>query len=466
MTQQLEYKSTNDIGKKDYPEKTARKRLRPKEMKRYIFLLLSAAAVTVIFLVILIVVNQKYFIKAEGTAILIYHPMKYSDKIPSLSNSEVLQIIRSAEVKTNTWKEMEFSQDKKKTERMKEALDLTCDFTSDYNNTLKLNVRWNNLEEAKQLTEGYIHAAIDAYVRNRNNHLNEIRNIQERIKSQMEKEKASIEEQLSKLGESYSGQSLKQELVSLTYDKNIQEGELADLRKQLSKAKSHIDSLNILFPNLENTQKTKIIAATHFTYVMELIKKRDEALENYTVLNELGAETDPQVREAQLRFDFTKDKLESVLATLKVKEEDFLDLTPASIKLLEDMEFTKINISVLENHINAIQKSLSEIQTKILSLNKNLPQEEIIQEKHKDVIAQINEINRTIMKIDLHMPKDELHSFSSINVHCANAFSQYNIPPILVGLAIAAVLAPYFILATMIEKNNRPQEIPKKTSAK
>ena len=237
------------------------------------------------------------------------------------------------------------------------------------------------------------------------------------------------------------------DIIKKIAKKKFKEEELSELRKQLETTIVQNEGLKIITPNKEKRQKIK--NALQHAYVMELIKKRNDALEEFEVQKATGKETDQQFKQAQSRYGYIDDCLKAKLDELNLSEKDILNMDSASLSRMEEMESAEARLIELNKHISAAQEKLAQTQKQISDACKLLPQEEKLQEEHRKLLSQINEFDQDIKNIDAHlwMPAIELQSLGFINIHHVNMFTSHSyIIIILIGIIITTSLLSLLIL--------------------
>ena len=297
--QPLDSKPINltEVKEKEAPGKTAPKRQIPRVLKQYILLLVIVTLIAAIIFGVFMLLEQRRFYRMEASSPLSYHPEQCSDMIPVLSIQEVMQIIRNDAVKQQVGDVVAIPQEKQK--YLKEALDISYDSDSGSSNLLKVIVRWDEAEQARQLVNGYIQTAITAYAHFQTKHPNEIVTEQNQEKSEYEHKNKVIEEKLSKLAQSVHSESVRQALETLKVNQNRLENELSDSKKQYLLASIQQASLKNDIPTKYDYAKLKIVY--QHPYILDFIQKRNVALEDYEIQKSIGTETEQQVKEAQAK---------------------------------------------------------------------------------------------------------------------------------------------------------------------
>lgn len=439
------HKSTPRVN--ESPVKSVHKHSRPRSMKYYSLMLVLVAVAAAIVLGVILLLEQKLFFKVETSAILCYTPVAFSDKVYTPSVSELLRLIQADIVKKEAFDLTDLSDKKQKEKYMKSALDISEDFSEKSNNLLKVSVKWNDNPEASELTNNYIKSAIKAYFQKRTGYLTDIQVKLLKLKLEKEAKLAAIEKHLSQLSHSIQDENVKSELETLKKRRNRQEEELSELRKQLETTIVQNEGLKKITPNKEKRQKIK--NSLQHAYVMELIKKRNDALEDFEVQKATGKETDQQFKQAQSRYGYIDDCLKAKLDELNLSEQEILNIDSASLNRMEEMESSEARLIELNKHISAAQEKLAQTQKLILDACKLLPQEEKLQEEHEKLLCQINEIDQDIKNIGAHllMVAIELHSLGFINIHHVNMFTSHSyIIIILIGIIITTSLLSLLIL--------------------
>ena len=416
-------------------------------MKYYSLMLVLVVVAAAIVLGVILLLEQKLFFKVETSAILCYTPVAFSDKVYTPSVSELLRLIQADIVKKEAFDLTDLSDKKQKEKYMKSALDISEDFSEKSNNLLKVSVKWNDNPEASELTNNYIKSAIKAYFQKRTGYLTDIQVKLLKLKLEKEAKLAAIEKHLSQLSHSLQDENVRSELETLKKRRNRQEEELSELRKQLETTIVQNEGLKKITPNKEKRQKIK--NSLQHAYVMELIKKRNDALEDFEVQKATGKETDQQFKQAQTRYGYIDDCLKAKLDELNLSEQEILNIDSASLNRMEEMESSEARLIELNKHISAAQEKLAQTQKLILDACKLLPQEEKLQEEHGKLLSQINEIDQDINNIGSHllMAAIELHSLGFINIHHVNMFTSHSYTIIiLIGIIITTSLLSLLIL--------------------
>ena len=456
MIQPPESNLKNTIRGNDTPGRSAHKHLHSKSMKHYSLMLALVAVAAAIVLGVILVLEQKRFFKVETSATLSYNPVTFSDKVYSPSISEVLQIVQADIVKKEAYDLIEIKEAKQKEKYLKKALSISLDLPSGSNssNLLKVSVKWDDMEEARQLTDSYVKAAIHNYFRVRTNYLQEIQRKLLKVKQNKEAKIGTIEKNLSQLTQTVQAESLKAELEILKIRRNRQEEDLSDLQKQLETTLIHYEGMKTITPNKDKRQKIK--SAPQQEYVLELVKKKNDALEDFEVQKATGKETDLQFKQAQIRYAFADDCLKSRLDELDLTEQDILNLDSESLNRMEEMETAEAGMTALNKHIKATQEALVQTQKQISDICKLLPQEEKLNEEQEETFRQINENDRDSRNIDSHimMTVIELQSLGFINIHHITMFASQNyIFAILTGTIITTSLLSLIILVTELSRH-------------
>lgn len=263
------------------PGKSTHKQPRPRSMKYYSLILALVAVSAAILLGVILLLDQKRFFKYETSATLSYAPVAFSDKSFSPSFFEVLQIVQADLVKKEAFDLSAIAKAQPKEKYLKKALGISSDPSSNSSNLMQVSVKWDDIDEARQLTENYIKAAINSYFRSRNKYLQEIRQRLLKTRMQAEARKADIEKQLSHLSQSAQDENLKSELETLKLRRNKQEDELSSLTKQHAMAQVQYEGMKAITPNKDKEQKIK--NALQHAFVLELVKKKNETLEDFEV---------------------------------------------------------------------------------------------------------------------------------------------------------------------------------------
>ena len=440
------HKSTLRVN--ETPGKSVHKHSRPRSMKSYSLMLALVAVAAAIVLGVILLLEQKLFFKVETSATLSYNPVAFSDKVYTPSITELLRLLQADIVKKEAF-DMTGISDKEQKEKyiMKNALNISADLPDNSNNLLKVSVKWDDKNEASQLTDNYIKSAIKAYYQTRTGYLIEMQ--KKLLKAKLEKEArlGAIEKHLSQLTHSIQDENVRAELETLKTRRNRQEEELSELRKQLETTLIQNEGLKIITPHKDKRQKIK--NTLQHAYVMELIKKKNDSLEEFEVQKAIGKETDQQFKQAQIRYGYIDDCLKAKLDELNLSEKDILDIDSASLKRMEEMESYEARLIVLNKHFNTAQEKLAQIQTQISDACKLLPQEEKLNEEHGKLLSQINEIDQDIKNIGGHvlMATIELQSLGFINIHYVNMFTSHSyILIILIGIIITTSLLSLLIL--------------------
>ncbi len=423
----------------------------PRILKQYLFLLLIVTIVAAIVFGVFMILEQKRFFRVEASSILSYHPEQRPDMISALSIHEVLLIIQNDTVKQQVGDLIAIPQDKQK--HLKEALNISYNFKSGSDNLLKVSARWDDADQARQLVEGYIQTAIMAYIHFRTKYLHDIFSEQNKMKTEYEHNSNLIREKLSKLAQSVHGESVKQELETLRMYENQLENELTDYQKQVFLATFQYENLKNTIPVTVDYSKLKIVF--QHPYILEIIKKRDEALENYEIQKVLFAETENQVKEAQLKYRFAEDRLNKTLEQLNLMEDEVVSLNTAILKHVEEMETLQTTMDRLNKSIEDVQYRLSQKQKEISAVSDLLPQEVELNKQHRTTLAILDKLENEIMERDkLEMTiKKALVPMNFINVHRLKSFSFPNyILYLLAGIVIITLSTSIFLLENMHRK--------------
>ena len=390
--------------------------------------------------------EQKRFFRVEASSIISYHPEKCPEMISSLSIQEVLQIVRNDAIKQQASDIVAIPQDKQI--HLKEALDIRYDSLSNSANLLKVSARWDDADQARQLVEGYIQTAIAAYVRFRNNYLREIITEQNKMKSEYEHEQTTIEGTLSKLAQSVHAESVKQALETLRMHENRLEDELSDLKKQYMMTTIQYENLKPSIPNKNDYINLK--TAFQHPYILDILKKRDEALDNYEIQKALGGENDRQVKEAQLKYRLAGDRLSKTLENLNLTEEEVSIFNTDILKNMKELESIQLTMDGVKKYIENVQYRLDQKQKEISAIADLLPQEEKLKERHKTTLAKLNKLEIEITelnRLEMAIPKSLL-PLNFINVHRVNIFSFSNcVQYLLAGIVIIAISSSIIIFA-------------------
>ena len=442
------HKSTPRVN--ETPGKSVHKHSRPRSLKYYSLVLVLVAVAAAIVLGVILLLDQKRFFKVETSAILSYNPVTFSDKVYSPSISEVLRIVQADIVKKEAYDLTGIPENEQKEKYMKNALDISYDLPQNSSNLLKVSVKWDNMEEARQLTDNYIKAAIQSYFRIRSNYLIEMQKKLLKAKQDKEARIGAIEKHFSQLSQSIQDENVNAELDTLKTRRNRQEEELSDLRKQLETVLVQSEGLKTITPNKDKRQKIK--NAVQHAYVMGLIQKRNDTLEEFEVQKATGKETDQQFKQAQIRYGYVDDCLKRSLDELNLTEQEILDLDSGSLSRMEELESSEAKMIVLNKQINAAQEKLSQLQKQISDTSKLLPQEKKLNEEHGKTLSQINEIDQDIRNIGSHlmMTVIELQSLGFINIHHVNMFTSQNYTLIIL-IGIITTTSSLSLLILVIE---------------
>ena len=406
------------------------------------------------------VLKQYFFLLASS--FLSYHPEQHTDLLSPMSIHEVLQIIRNDAVKLQAGDIVAIPQDKQK--YLKEALDINYDPVSGSDNLLKVSVRWDDGDQARQLVDGYMQAAITTYVHFRQKYLHEIIAEQAKTQSEYEHERTTIEGKLSKLAQSVHGESVKQELEVLRMQENRLANELSDLQKQRFLATIRHENIKKSIPDKYDYAKLKIFALN--PDVLDLIQRRNEALENYEIQKELGTETDRQVKEAQIKYRLAENSLNKSLEKLNLMEDEVATMNAVVLKRVEELESLQTTMDGLDKAIEDAQYRLGQKQKEISAVGGLLPQEEALSKQYSKTLSRLGKIENEIMAQNrIEAPiKKALLPLNVINVHREKLFSipKY-IPYLLSGIVIIALSAPFFLHANTHGKRHvRPAPPPTK----
>ncbi len=445
--QPLDSKPINLTGGKKTVEKPAHKRQFPKVLKQYFILLVIVTVIAAIVFGVFMLMEQKRFFRWEASSILCYHPEQISDMIPRLSIYEVQQILRTDTVKQQTGDVVAIPQDKQM--YLKEALDISCDSAPCFQNMLKISVKWDDAEQAKQLVDGYKQAAITAYTNFQSNNLLEVIKERNKTKSAYEHQNATIEEKRYKLAQSVHNESVKQALETLRMQEIRLQNELSDLQKQHSLATNQRENLKKRIPSQYDYEK--LIIVSQHPYLLDFIQKKDEALENYEIQKTAVAEgNERQGKESQLKYRFAEDRLNKTLENLNLREDDVRSLNTAILKHVEELDSIQVTLDGINKCIEDIQYRLDQKQKEISAVSELLPQEEELNRIHNTTTARLNQIENEITEQEklITTIKKALIPLNFINVHHVSSFSISNyVSYLLVGIIIIAILASCFILA-------------------
>lgn len=441
--QSIESKPINLKEVKEAPEKTARKSLFSGVLKQYFFLLVIVTIIATSVFGVFIMWEQKRFYRMEASSFLSYHHEQRTDLLPPMSIHEVLQIIRNDAVKQQTGDNVAIPQDKQK--YLKEALDINYDSASGSDNLLKVSVRWDDGDQARQLADGYMQAAITTYVNFRKKYLHEILQELNMAKADDDHDKTTIEGKLSKLAQSVHGESVKQELETLRMQENRLANELSDFQKQRFEINVQIENIKKSIPDRPDYSKLKIISQN--PYILDILQKRNEALENYEIQKTLGSETDRQVKEAQIRYRLAVENLNKTLENLNLMEDELVSLNTVVLKHVEELESLQSTMDRLDKTIEDIQYRLVQKQKEISAISGLLPQEEELYKRHKTTLARLDKIENEIKELSrLDTPiKKALMPLNIINVHRIKSFSLPNYTYLMSGLVIIALSVSFFI---------------------
>ena len=452
--QSIESKNINIKEAKEAPEKTARKSMFSGVLKQYFFLLVIVTIIATSVFGVFIMWEQKRFYRMEASSFLSYHHEQRTDLLPPMSIHEVLQIIRNDAVKQQTGDNVAIPQDKQK--HLKDALDINYDSASGSNNLLKVSVRWDDGDQARQLADGYMQAAITTYVNFRKKYLHEILQELNMAKVDDDHDKTTIEGKLSKLAQSVHGESVKQELETLRMQENQLTNELSDFQKQRLGINIQIENIKKSIPGKPDYSKLKIISQN--PYILDILQKRNEALENYEIQKALGSETDRQVKEAQIRYRLAVDNLNKALENLNLMEDELASLNTVVLKHVEELESLQSTMDRLDKTIEDIQYRLVQKQKEISAVNGLLPQEEELYKRHKTTLARLDKIENEIKELSrLDTPiKRALMPLNIINVHRIKSFSLPNYTYLMSGLVIALSLSFFIYTNTHGKRHARP----------
>ena len=441
------HKSTIRVN--ETPGKSVHNHSHPRSMKYYSLMLAIVAVIAAIVLGVILLLEQKRFFKMETSATLSYNPVTFSEKVYTPSASEVLRIIQADIVKKEAYDMTGIPEDEHKENYVKNAFDVNYDLPQNSGNLLKVSVKWDDKDEASQLTGNYVKAAIQTYHRIRTDYLLEMQRRLLKVKQEKEARIGAIEKHLSQLHQSIQNENVKAELETLKKHRDRLEKELADLKKQLQMNLVQQEGMKTITPNKSKRQKLK--NALQHAYVMKLIQKRDDTLEDFEVQKATGKETDQQFKQAQVRYGYVDECLKRRLDELNLSEQDVLDLDSGSLNRMEELDSSEATMLELKKLINEAQEQLTQIQKQISDACKLLSQEEKLYDEHGKTLSQIHEIDQDIQKIGSHimMTVVELQSLGFINIHHVNMFTSKNyIFAILIGIIITTSLLSLLILAT------------------
>jgi hypothetical protein len=451
--QPLDSKPINLTEVKGTPGKAATKSQFPRVLKQYILLLIIVTLIAAIFFGIFILLEQKRFYRVEASSILSYHPERHTDMIPILSIHEILQIIRNDAVKQQVGDMVAIPQDKQK--YLKEALDISYDSTLSSNNLLKVSVKWDDTDQARQLVNGYIQTAITAYVHFQTKYLLETMTEKNKAKSEFEHKNKAIEEKLAKLAQSVHSESVKQALETLKMNETRLRNELSDSQKQYSLATIQQASLKKDIPNKYDYAKLKIVS--QHPDILDIIQKRNEALENYEIQKALGTETEQKVKEAQTKYRLTEDRLTKTLENLNLMEDDVISLNTVILKHVEELESLQTTMEKLEKYIEDVQYRLDQKQKEMMAVSSLLPQEEALDKQRMTTLAKLDKIENELMeqgKLELTLKK-ALLPLNFTNVHHINSFSLKNyVSYFMAGIAIIVLTVSVFLLENAHRKHH------------
>ncbi len=472
--QPLDSKPINltEVKEKEAPGKTAPKRQIPRVLKQYILLLVIVTLIAAIIFGVFMLLEQRRFYRMEASSPLSYHPEQCSDMIPVLSIQEVMQIIRNDAVKQQVGDVVAIPQEKQK--YLKEALDISYDSDSGSSNLLKVSVKWDDGEQARQLVNGYIQTAITAYAHFQTKHLNEIVTEQNQEKSEYEHKNKVIEEKLSKLAQSVHSESVKQALETLKVNQNRLENELSDSKKQYLLASIQQASLKNDIPTKYDYAKLKIVY--QHPYILDFIQKRNVALEDYEIQKSIGTETEQQVKEAQAKYRYAENRLTQALESLNLVEDDVVSVNTIILKHVEELESVQTTMARLEKYIEDVQYRLDQKQKEISAVSEFLPQEEALDKQRKATLARLDKIESENMELGrLEMTlKKVIQPMNYINVHRVKSDSlKKYVSYLLAGIAIIALLATAILLenahrkrhAKAISSSIRPPSSSTKTTS-
>ena len=201
-------------------------------------------------------------------------------------------------------------------------------------------------------------------------------------------------------------------------------------------------------------------------YILDIIQRRNEALENYEIQKELGTETDRQVKEAQIKYRLAENSLNKALEKLNLMEDEVASLNTVVLKRVEELESLQTTMEGLDKAIEDAQYRLAQKQKEISAVSGLLPQEEELSKQYSKTLSRLGKIENEIMiQNTLETPiKKALLPLNVINVHREKLFSipKY-IPYLLSGIVIIALSAPFFLHANTHGKRHvRPAPPPTK----
>ena len=453
--QSIESKNINLKEVKETPEKTARKSLLSGVLKQYFFLLVIVTIIAASVFGVFIMWEQKRFYRVEASSFLSYHHEQRTDLLPPMSIHEVLEIIRNDAVKQQTGDNVAIPQDKQK--HLKDALDINYGSVSGSDNLLKVSVRWDDADQARQLADGYMQAAITTYVNFRKKYLHEILLELNMARSDDDHEKTTLESKLAKLAQSIHGESVKQELEALKMQENRLANELSDFQKQRFLTNIQLEDIKKSIPDIPDYSKLKIVSQN--PYILDIIQKRNEALENYEIQKTLGSETDRQVKEAQIRYRLAVDNLNKSLESLNLMEDELASLNTVVLKRVEELESLQSTMGRLDKTIEDVQYRLGQKQNEISAVSGLLQQEEELVKRHKTTLARLDKIGNEIKELSrLDIPiKKALMPLNVINVHRIKSFSLPNYMYLMSGIVVIALSVSFFIYTnTHGKRNARP----------
>ena len=462
--QPLDSKPINLTGGKKATEKPTHKRQFPKVLKQYLILLVIVTVIAAIVFGVFMFMEQKRFFRVEASSILCYHPEQFPDMIPRLSIYEVQQIIRNDAVKQQTGDVVAIPQEKQK--YLKEALDISCDSAPCFQNMLKISVKWDDAEQAKQLVDGYKQAAITAYINFQSNNLLEVIKERNKTKTAYEHQNATIEEKRYKLTQSVHNESVKQALETLRLQEIRLQNELSDLQKQHSLATNQQENLKKRIPS--QYDYAKLIIVSQHPYLLDIIRKRNETLENYEIQKTVAEDNERLSKESQLKYRFAEDRLNKALENLNLREDDVTSLNTTILKHVEELDSIQATLNGIDKCIEDIQYRLDQKQKEISAVSELLPQEEELNRVHNTTTARLNQIENEITEQEklITIIKKALIPLNFINVHHVSSFSISNyVSYLLVGIIIIAILASVLILVNTHSKRHATNPSTAKASS-
>jgi chromosome segregation ATPase len=441
--QSIESKPINLKEVKETPGKTARKSLFTGVLKQYFFLLVIVTIIAAIVFGVFMMWEQKRFYRVEASSFLSYHHEQHAGLLSPMSIHEVLQIIRSDAVKQQAGDIVAIPQDKQK--HLKDALVINFDSASGLDNLLKVSVKWDDPDQARQLADGYMQAAILTYVNFRSKYLHEIIAEQLKMKSEYEQERATLEGKLNQLAQSVHSESVKKELDVLRMHEKQLADELFDFQKQRSLTNIQIEDIKKTIPDKYDYSKLKIASQNPDIWV--LLQKRNEMLENYEIQKVLGPETERQVKEAQIRYRLAVDALNKILENLNLMEDEVASLNPVIMKRVEELESLQATMARQDKYIEDLQYRLAQKQKEISAISGLMPQEEKLLNQYKTTLARLDKIDTEIMNMNSLATtlKKALLPLNIINMHRIKSFSLPNYTYLMSGLVIITLSVSFFI---------------------